>query len=115
MAVARPVRVPSRGEVVLVELDPTRGSEIRKTRPCLVVSPDELNHHLSTFIVAPMTTGGHAYPFRPACRFGGKDGRVALDQLRTVDRQRLRKRLGTLRPTNLATVFAVLAEMFEFS
>lgn len=115
MAVARPVRVPSRGEVVLVELDPTRGSEIRKTRPCLVVSPDELNHHLSTLVVAPMTTGGHAYPFRPACRFGGKDGRVALDQLRTVDRQRLRKRLGTLRPANLATVFAVLAEMFEFS
>jgi mRNA interferase MazF len=108
-------RIPSRGQVYLVELDPTRGSEIRKTRPCVIVSPDELNRHLRTLIVAPMTTGGHAYPFRPACRFAGKDGRVALDQLRTVDRERLRKRLGTLPPTALATVFGVLAEMFEFS
>ena len=115
MAVTRPARVPSRGEVVLVELDPTRGSEIRKTRPCLVVSPDELNHHLRTVIVAPMTTSGHAYPFRPTCRLGGKDGRVALDQLRTVDRERLRKRLGVLTPGTRATVFAVLSEMFEFS
>jgi mRNA interferase MazF len=112
MAVAR---VPNRGEVYLVELDPTRGSEIRKTRPCLVVSPDELNHHLRTAIVAPMTTGGQAYPFRPPCRFGGKVGRVALDQLRTVDRERLRKRVGILNPATLAAVFAVLAEMFDFS
>ena len=112
MAVAR---VPSRGEVYLVELDPTRGSEIRKTRQCVIVSPDELNHHLRTAIVAPMTTGGQAYPFRPPCRFGGKTGRVALDQLRTVDRERLRKRVGTLSPTNLASVFAVLNEMFDFS
>ncbi len=115
MAVVKPARVPSRGEVLLVELDPTRGSEIRKTRPCLVVSPDELNHHLRTVIVAPMTTGGHAYPFRPACRFGGKDGRVALDQLRTVDRERLRKRLGVLTPASLTAVFDVLADMFELS
>jgi mRNA interferase MazF len=114
MAVARPSRVPSRGEVYLVELDPTRGSEIRKTRPCVVVSPDELNHQLRTMIVAPMTAAGHAYPFRPACHFGGKTGRVALDQLRTVDRERLRKRLGTLSPNSLATVFATLGEMFEF-
>jgi mRNA interferase MazF len=106
--------VPSRGEVVLVELDPTRGSEIRKTRPCLVVSPDELNHSLRTVIVAPMTTGGHPYPFRPICRFGGKKGRVALDPLRTVDRERLRKRLGVLTPATVAAVFAVLGEMFEF-
>jgi mRNA interferase MazF len=115
MAVARLARVPSRGEVLLVELDPTRGSEIRKTRPCLVVSPDELNHHLRTVIVAPMTTGGHAYPFRPVCRFGGKEGRVALDQLRTVDRERVRKRLGVLSPTSLTVVFGVLSEMFELS
>ena len=115
MAVGRPVRMPSRGEVVLVELDPTRGSEIRKTRPCLIISPDELNHHLQTVIVAPMTTGGHAYPFRPVCRFGGRDGRVALDQVRTVDRERLRKRLGVLSPRNLSAVFGVLAEMFEVS
>jgi mRNA interferase MazF len=99
----------------LVELDPTRGSEMRKTRPCVIVSPDELNHHLRTVIVALMTTGGHAYPFRPTCRFGGKEGRVALDQLRTVDRDRLRKRLGTLTAPTLATVFGTLGEMFEFS
>jgi len=115
VAVSRPAMVPNRGEVYLIELDPTRGSEIRKTRPCLIVSPDELNHHLRTLIVAPMTTAGHAYPFRPACKFAGKDGRVALDQLRTVDRERLRKRLGVLAPSPLAAVFAVLGEMFEFS
>lgn len=114
MAVTRPAIVPNRGEVYLVELDPTRGSEIRKTRPCLVVSPDELNHPLRTVIVAPMTTAGHAYPFRPACRFSGKDGRVALDQLRTVDRERLRKRLGVLSAGNQRAVFNVLMEMFEF-
>ncbi|HEX3867605.1 MAG TPA: type II toxin-antitoxin system PemK/MazF family toxin [Gemmatimonadaceae bacterium] len=97
----------------LVELDPTRGSEIRKTRPCLVVSPDELNHPLRTVIVAPMTTAGHAYPFRPACRFAGKHGRVALDQLRTIDRERLRKRLGVLGAATQHAVFTVLTEMFE--
>jgi mRNA interferase MazF len=113
MAVSRPSRVPSRGEVYLVELDPTRGSEPRKTRPCVIISPDELNHQLRTAIIAPMTTGGHVYPFRPACRFNGKDGRVVLDQLRTVDRERLRKRLGRLSPVGLAAVFATLAEMFE--
>lgn len=115
MAVSRPTRQPLRGEVYLVELDPTRGSEIRKTRPCLIVSPDELNQPLRTAIVAPMTTVGHAYPFRPVCRFAGKEGSVALDQLRTVDRDRLRKRLGHLTPATLADVFATLGEMFEFS
>jgi len=115
VAVTRPARVPSRGEVYLVELDPTRGSEIRKTRPCLIVSPDELNHQLSTAIVAPMTTAGHSYPFRPSCRFSGKEGRVALDQLRSVDRDRLRKRLGVLSAGTLTRVFATLAEMFEYS
>ena len=109
----RPAAVPNRGDVYLVELDPTRGSEIRKTRPCVIVSPDELNHHLRTVIVAPMTTGGHAYPFRPSCRFGGKDGRIVLDQLRTVDRERLRKRLGALTTGTLETVFGRLGEMFE--
>jgi len=110
--VTRPARVPSRGEVFLVELDPTRGSEIRKTRPCVVVSPDELNHHLRTVIVAPMTTGGQAYPFRVACRFAGREGRVALDQLRTVDRERLRKRLGVLAAPALGAALTVLQEMF---
>lgn len=114
MAVARPARAPSRGDVYLIELDPTRGSEIRKTRPCVVVSPDDLNHHLRTVIVAPMTTAGHDYPFRPGCRFEGRDGRVALDQLRTVDRERLKKRLGALSARALTSVFAVLGEMFDF-
>ncbi|MEO7040745.1 MAG: type II toxin-antitoxin system PemK/MazF family toxin [Gemmatimonadaceae bacterium] len=110
---SRPAAVPNRGEVYLIELDPTRGSEIRKTRPCVIVSPDELNHHLRTVIVAPMTAGGHTYPFRPSCRFGGKDGHIVLDQLRTVDRERLRKRLGMLTATTLETVFGRLSEMFE--
>ena len=104
-----------RGDVHLVRLDPTSGREIRKTRPCLVVSPDELNQHLRTVIVAPMTTAGQAYPWRVACRFQNRSGFVALDQLRTVDRDRLRKRLGTLTPATLAAVFAVLGEMFDFS
>ena len=107
------VTSPRRGDVFLVELDPTRGSEIRKTRPCLVISPDELNQHLRTTIVAPMTTGGHPYPFRITCRFGGKQGHVVLDELRTVDRDRLRKRLGALKPATVGTVLTVLAEMFE--
>jgi mRNA interferase MazF len=111
LKVVRPA--PSRGEVYLVALDPTRGSEIRKTRPCLVVSPDELNHHLRTVIVAPMTTAGQPSPFRLSCRFQGKQGRVVLDQLRTVDRDRLKKRLGTITPATLIGTLAILAEMFE--
>ncbi len=111
--IGRPARAPSRGEVFLVDLDPTRGSEIRKTRPCVVVSPDELNHHLRTVIVAPMTTAGQPYPFRVGCHFAGKTGRVVLDQLRTVDRERLTKRLGVLAPGELDAVLAVLHEMFE--
>ena len=104
--------VAARGEVYLVQLDPTRGREIRKTRPCVVVSPDELNHHLRTVIVAPMTTGGHAYPWRVQCRFQGPAGFVAIDQLRTVDADRLVRRLGHLAPSPLAAVLAVLQEMF---
>ncbi len=106
-------RVPSRGEVFLVELDPTRGSEIRKTRPCVVVSPDELNHHLRTSIVAPMSTGGHPYPFRIPYRFAGKSGHVILDQLRTVDHERFRKRLGVLSPATIRAALKILGEMFE--
>ncbi len=113
MALKVGLPLPSRGEVYLVELDPTRGSEIRKTRPCVVVSPDDLNHHLRTVIVAPMTTAGQPSPFRLTCRFAGKQGRVVLDQLRTVDRERLRKRLGTVQPSTLTGVLAILAEMFE--
>lgn len=109
MAVSRTV---DRGAVYLVDLDPTRGREIRKTRPCVVVSPDELNHFLRTFIVAPMTTGGQPYPWRVPCRFRNKKGAVVLDQLRTVDRERLVQRLGVLSATTMANVFARLEELF---
>lgn len=109
MVIPPPVR---RGEVYLVALDPTRGHEIRKTRPCVVVSPDELNAHMGTFIIAPLTTGSHEYPFRVACRFAGKDGHIVLDQLRTVDRARLAKRLGALTAVTQAKVLGVLQAMF---
>ena len=102
----------SRGDVFLVALNPTRGGEIRKTRPCVVVSPDDLNAHLRTFIVAPLTTGAHQYPFRVPCRFGGKSGHVVLDQIRTVDRERLLKRLGNLSAFSLAHALTALREMF---
>ncbi len=105
------VRV-ARGEVHLVRLDPALGSEIRKTHPCLVVSPDELNNHLRTAIVAPMTSGGHAYPWRIPCRFQRRAGFVALDQLRTVDSERLLRRLGRLTPATVAGVLERLQEMF---
>jgi mRNA interferase MazF len=102
----------SRGDIYLVALNPTRGSEIRKTRPCVVVSPDELNAHLHTFIVAPLSTGGHPYPFRVRCSFDGKDGHVVADQLRAVDRERLIRRLGSLSETTLNDLLAVLQAMF---
>lgn len=101
-----------RGDVHLVSLDPTLGSEIRKTRPCLIVSPDELNRYLRTVVVAPMTTGGRVYPWRVGCRFQQRNGFVALDQLRTVDRERLVKRLGRLGPPTVSAVLQGLQEMF---
>ena len=104
--------VITRGDVHLVRLDPTHGSEIQKTRPCVIVSPDELNGHLATVIVAPMTTGGRAYPWRIRCRFRQRSGYVVLDQLRTVDRERLVKRLGVLSSDTLAAVLDGLQEMF---
>ena len=107
--VAGPV---SRFDVYLVRLDPTVGSEIQKTRPCLVVSPDEMNRHIATVIVAPMTTQGRPYPSRVRCRFQGTDGWVVLDQLRTVDKVRLVRRLGRLGAPARRAVLAVLAEMF---
>src|SRR5947207_9175966 len=110
VAVTRASR--ARGEVHLVRLDPTLGSEIQKTRPCLVVSPDELNQHLRTVIVAPMTTGGRAYPWRVPCRFQQRAGFVALDQVRTVDAERLLRPLGRLSPQAIATVHRRLLEMF---
>jgi mRNA interferase MazF len=102
----------NRGEVHLVRLDPTLGSEIHKTRPCVIVSPDDLNAHLRTVIVAPLTSGGRAYPWRVRCRFQQRSGYVVLDQVRTVDRDRLVKRLGALPSQTLTDVLAALREMF---
>jgi mRNA interferase MazF len=102
----------TRGDVHLVRLDPPLGTEIRKTRPCVVISPDELNRHLRTVIVAPMTTGGHAYPWRIACRFQSRSGFVVLDQLRTVDSERLVKRLGRLSSGTTTAVLETLQEIF---
>lgn len=101
-----------RGDVLQVVLDPTRGSEIRKMRPCAVVSPDELNQHLRTIIVAPVTTGGAAYPWRVSCRFHQRDGFIAVDQLRTVDRERVARKLGRLTPGALSATLALLQEFF---
>ena len=91
-------RVARRGDVFLVELTPTRGREIQRARPCLVVSPDERNRHLSTDIIAPRTAAGNPYPFRVACRFQGKTGPVVLDLIRPVDRERLVRKLGHASP-----------------
>ncbi len=101
-----------RGDVFLVQLEPTRGGEIRKSRPCVVVSPDDLNAHLRTVIVALLTTEGHEYPFRVRCTFGGKDGFVVVDQIRTVDVERFAKRLGRLSPATLNRSLEVLQAMF---
>jgi len=99
--------------VYLVALGPTHGHEIRTTRPCLIVSPDEINHFLRTVIVAPMTTGGRTYPTRPTCRFKGRAGQIALDQLRTIDSERLVRRLGAMDSSTVSRALAILREMFE--
>jgi mRNA interferase MazF len=104
--------VVKRFDVWLVALDPTVGSEIQKTRPCLVVSPDEMNRYIATVIVAPMTTRGQLYPTRVPCRFEDKDGQVVLDQLRTVDKARLVKFLGRVDAETQRAVLATLTEMF---
>lgn len=101
-----------RGEVWLAALDPTIGSEIQKTRPCVIVSPDELNAHLRTAIVAPMTTGSRLAPFRVAVKFKGKDGLILPDQMRTLDKERLVKRLGRVDAATLRALLSVLGEMF---
>jgi mRNA interferase MazF len=102
----------SRVDEYLVNLDPTVGSEIKKTRPCLIVSPDEMNRHIRTVIVAPMTTKGRQYPTRVTCRFRGKAGQVVLDQIRTVDASRLVRKLGRLDNDTGAKVLAILGEIF---
>jgi len=106
------VSYPRRDEIWVIALDPSRGSEIKKTRPCLVVSPDEMNEPLQTVVVAPMTTTLRNYPTRVDVIFGGKKGQVALDQLRAVDRQRLARKLGNINPKTAREVSAVLVEMF---
>jgi mRNA interferase MazF len=103
---------PRLDEVWLVSLDPTRGAEMQKTRPCVVVSPDEMNRHLRTVIVAPMTTSEKGYPTRVPLTFRGKSGEVALDQLRTVDRQRILKKVGNISPSAAQAVSSVMVEMF---
>ena len=119
--------VASRFEIFLVRLDPTEGREIRKTRPCLVISPDEMNQHIDTIIVAPMTPvltrpprmrqdvswpEGLPYPTRVPVRFKGKSGQIVLDQIRTIDKSRLVKRLGKIDEATRAHVLALLAELF---
>ena len=104
--------VVSRFDVVLINLDPTVGHEIRKTRPCLVVSPDEMNLWLATVMVAPMTTKVRDYPTRVSCVFQGRSGQIVLDQLRTVDKTRIVRRLGTVPPATRAKVLSVLGELF---
>ena len=103
----------NRFEVYMVNLDPTIGSEIKKTRPCLIISPDEMNHSIRTVIVAPITTKGRPYPTRVSCRFKGKSGQVVLDQIRTIDKERLIKKLGRLDRRSAFTVMSVLAEIFS--
>jgi len=106
------VKHPRRDEVWLVSLDPVQGSEIRKTRPCLVVSPNEMNGHLRTVIIAPMTTAERPYPTRVPVAFQGKRGQVALDQLRAVDQQRLVRKLGSVSVKAAQSASATLVEMF---
>lgn len=105
--------VVKRFEVYLVNLDPTVGVEIKKTRPCLVISPDEMNRHINTVIIAPMTSLSRAYPSRVNCKFQGKQGQVVLDQIRTVDKTRLTKKLGRIDVQTQTEVLTVLNEMFS--
>jgi mRNA interferase MazF len=106
--------VVNRFDVYLIGLDPTVGSEMRKTRPCLVVSPDEMNRHIRTVIVAPMTTAGRPYPTRVPCTFKGKKGQIVLDQVRTLDKVRLVKRLGSIDAQTQLEVISVLQRLFAY-
>jgi mRNA interferase MazF len=102
-----------RGEIWFVKLDPTVGSEIRKTRPCIIVSPAEIHDYLRTAIIAPLTSKGFSAPYRIPVRHGGRDGIILLDQIRTIDKSRLTKRVGALAPAALSTVLSVLTELFS--
>jgi mRNA interferase MazF len=106
--------VVNRFDVYLINLDPTVGSEIKKARPCLIISPEEMNRHIRTVIVAPMTTAGKEYPTRISCTFKKKKGQIVTDQIRTIDKSRLIKRLGTIDPNTQLEVIAVLQRLFSF-
>jgi mRNA interferase MazF len=105
--------VVRRGEIWLVNLDPTVGSEIRKSRPCVVISPAQMHDHLRTVIVAPMTTGGHPAPFRISITHAGKQGLILLDQIRTVDKIRLMSHFGKIQPRTLKALLDTMQEMFS--
>ena len=105
--------VVKRFEVYIANLDPTRGSEIQKTRPCVIISPDEMNRFINTVIIAPMTTGSRAYPSRVPCFFQGKEGHIIIDQIRVVDKGRLGKMLGTLEEQTCNEIIKALQEMFS--
>jgi len=105
--------VVKRFDVFLINLDPTTGAEMKKTRPGIVISPDEVNRYIATVIIAPMTAKGMAYPTRVACKFQGKPGQVVLDQIRTVDKTRLAKKLGRIDTKTQSDVLRVLGEMFS--
>nr|WP_227501490.1 type II toxin-antitoxin system PemK/MazF family toxin [Synechocystis sp. PCC 7509] len=104
--------VVNRFDVFLVNLDPTVGSEIQKTRPWVVISPDEMNRYIGTVIIAPMTTKGKIYPTRVVCQFQGKDGQIVLDQIRTIDKTRLIEKLGQISQEEQKAVLDTLAEIF---
>ncbi|MCX5935319.1 MAG: type II toxin-antitoxin system PemK/MazF family toxin [Pseudanabaena sp. LacPavin_0818_WC45_MAG_42_6] len=104
--------VAKRFDVFLVNLDPIIGNETQKTRPCVIVSPDEMNRNISTVIIAPMTTKGREYPTRVMCQFQNKDGQIVLDQIRTVDKSRLVKKIGQISQDEQREVLNILAEMF---
>ncbi len=108
------VASPQRFEVWLVNLDPTQGSEISKTRPCVVISPNELNRYLRTVVVAALTSSERSYPSRVACRFQGKTGQVALDHIRSVDKLRLVKKLGAISAATAREICSQLADMFRY-
>ena len=106
--------VVNRFDVYLINLDPTVGSEIKKTRPFLIISPNEMNRHIRTVIIAPMTTVAKDYPTRVACSFKKKKGQIVLDQIRTIDKTRLIKKLGVIAPETQAEVISVLQRLFAF-
>ncbi|MDO9529796.1 MAG: type II toxin-antitoxin system PemK/MazF family toxin [Syntrophales bacterium] len=106
--------VVNRFDVYLINLDPAVGSEIQKSRPCLIISPDEMNRHIRTVIVAPMTTAGKDYPTRVSCKFKRKKGQIVLDQIRTIDKTRLTKKLGSIDSKTQLEVISVLQRLFAF-